>query len=280
MNKAIKQHIIELFLLSFFILQIFMITVAADSTYINGYFIYTVNDESVSIVSYVGKDETVTVPAMIAGNPVNVIKSGAFSESPAKTIYLPDTIMKVEVGAFSQNQKTVFESIAGGNTKEPDVTNELTSDVVSEKADEATDPTSETEFDQSGQVDTDTAKDPIVSINTGSQDDPSEHNETTETSQSLDTRGSHGDEEYDIDDTTEVEDTAENTSGLTIESVSVTTSFDDSTAEKSPEDSISAEINNTREKTVFQIIWIVISVCVVIDVGLIAFAVSRIKKKK
>ena len=74
---------------------------ADDTIYTEGTLYYTVNNESVTIVGCFGKDAEVTVPAMIAGYPVNTIASGAFAENEyVQTLYLPDTISTVEPGAI------------------------------------------------------------------------------------------------------------------------------------------------------------------------------------
>ena len=65
---------------------ILSVTPAAFATvYSEGYFKYTIADESITITEYFGSEETVTVPAMIAGIPVNTIASGAFSGSGSTT---------------------------------------------------------------------------------------------------------------------------------------------------------------------------------------------------
>lgn len=80
---------------------ILTITPAAFATvYTEGYLHYTIADESITITGYFGSEETVTVPAMIAGIPVNTIASGAFSESGIKVLNLPDTITSIESGAI------------------------------------------------------------------------------------------------------------------------------------------------------------------------------------
>ena len=103
------------------ILTAAQLTVCAD--YIHGFFRYTVADESVTITAYRGSEETVTVPAMIGGNPVNVIAAGAFANSATvKKIYLPDTIMTVEVGAFGPDQMVVYAGIETEPEQSEDVT--------------------------------------------------------------------------------------------------------------------------------------------------------------
>ncbi len=89
------------------------LTVAVRADYIHGYFRYTVEDESVTITAYTGHETVVTVPAMIAGCPVNAIAPGAFSGSGAAEIRLPDTVLRVEDGAFGTGQNVVFESGSG-----------------------------------------------------------------------------------------------------------------------------------------------------------------------
>ena len=92
--------------------------ICAAADYIHGFFRYTVEDESVTITSYKGREEEVTVPAMIGGNPVNVIAAGAFANNEnVKTIHLPDTIMTVQPGAFGADQKVTYAS----QTKKGDI---------------------------------------------------------------------------------------------------------------------------------------------------------------
>ena len=86
-------------------------------SYVHGYFRYTVADDSVTITAYTGDEEVVTIPSMIAGNPVNTIASGAFSGAEhTTTVYLPDTIMTVESGAFSAVQSVVFSGTKAAGT--------------------------------------------------------------------------------------------------------------------------------------------------------------------
>ena len=115
-GNTMKAKRITSWLLAVLLLLSLSVTAFAADTYIHGYFRYTVDDQSVTITAYTGREETVTVPAMIGGDPVNTIAAGAFADNVyAKTIYLPDTIMTVEEGAFSADQKAVF----GGETPQP-----------------------------------------------------------------------------------------------------------------------------------------------------------------
>ena len=97
----------------------------ADDSCIHGFFRYTVEEQSVTITAYTGKEEEVTVPAMIGGNPVNTIAAGAFANNGyVKTVYLPDTIMTVEEGAFSEGQKAVFGTKDLQPGQQPDPTSD------------------------------------------------------------------------------------------------------------------------------------------------------------
>ena len=92
-------------------------TVWAGKSYVHGYFRYAVADDSVTITAYTGDEDVVTIPSMIAGNPVNTIASGAFAGADhTTTIYLPDTIMTVESGAFSAVQSVVFSGSNAAGT--------------------------------------------------------------------------------------------------------------------------------------------------------------------
>ena len=77
-------------------------TALAATVYTEGALHYTIADESITITGYFGKDAAVTVPASIAGIPVNTIAKGAFTGNDnVKTVDLPDTITAVEEGAFA-----------------------------------------------------------------------------------------------------------------------------------------------------------------------------------
>lgn len=92
----------------------------ASEIYTEGYFEYQQQDDSIVICYYFGKETEVTVPAMIAGNPVSTIASGAFTDCPeVTTIYLPDTVMTIESGAIGDGIRVVYN----GNTYTPETEN-------------------------------------------------------------------------------------------------------------------------------------------------------------
>lgn len=90
---------------------------SASTVYTEGALYYTIADESITITGYFGRDEVVTVPASIAGIPVNTIAKGAFTgNSAARVVDLPDTITTVEEGAFAAGITVNYNS----NIVQPD----------------------------------------------------------------------------------------------------------------------------------------------------------------
>lgn len=78
-------------------------TVLASTVYTEGDFYYVLQDDAIEITGYFGSDSEVTLPSVIAGYPVCVIQTGAFTKSDiVKTINLPDTIMEIQEGAIAQ----------------------------------------------------------------------------------------------------------------------------------------------------------------------------------
>ncbi len=89
---------------------------ADDTVYTEGTLYYTIANESITITGCFGRDAEIHVPAMIAGIPVNTIASGAFANNEnVKKVYLPDTISKVEPGAFGSWVKVIYNA----NTDHP-----------------------------------------------------------------------------------------------------------------------------------------------------------------
>lgn len=113
------------------IVMLLSVSVMAATVYTEGTLYYTMEDKSVTITGCFSKDDTVTVPSSIAGNPVNTIAKGAFSNTDyVKTVNLPDTIMTVEEGAFAAGITVNFSSnVKKGDdnsqkNEEPDSTTE------------------------------------------------------------------------------------------------------------------------------------------------------------
>jgi len=76
---------------------LFIITAAAadGEVYTEGYFYYTVSDQSITITGYFGNETVVTVPSSIAGIPVNAVGPDAFAGTSVQILYLPDTIREL-----------------------------------------------------------------------------------------------------------------------------------------------------------------------------------------
>ena len=92
------------------LLLVFAVPVAAWADYIHGYFRYTIEDNSITITAYYGNETEVVVPAMIGKYPVNTIKAGVFTGTSVQKVWLPDTIMTIEEGAFAPGQATEYYS--------------------------------------------------------------------------------------------------------------------------------------------------------------------------
>lgn len=88
--------------LSLLLLAALALPAAAAETYTHGTLYYTIADGSVTITGCFGRAAEVTVPASIAGYPVNTIASGAFTNNPyVRTVNLPDTVTSAD-GAFAE----------------------------------------------------------------------------------------------------------------------------------------------------------------------------------
>lgn len=129
--------------------------------YTEGYFEYEVSEQSVTITGYFGNDTEVTVPAAIAGNPVNTIAKGAFVNTTVKTLNLPDTIMTIEAGAIGIDVAVVYNS----NVKELDTSTDKTvesntqADLVEDSIENSTDNTTDQGTIEEVEVELDSAED-------------------------------------------------------------------------------------------------------------------------
>lgn len=98
--------------------------VRGATVYTEGYFEYQVKDGGIVICGYFGRESEVTVPASIAGYPVSVIGSGAFSDcEQVNKINLPDTVMTIQEGAIGGTQTVVYNSNTNDEVERvPDIT--------------------------------------------------------------------------------------------------------------------------------------------------------------
>lgn len=102
------------------LLSLLLTVPAFAATYTEGTLWYTIEDGAAIITGYFGDEESVWIPASIAGYLVSTIAAGAFIDTPAKTIYLPDTVTKVEEGAVPTTASLVYNAnthlpMAGAN---------------------------------------------------------------------------------------------------------------------------------------------------------------------
>lgn len=82
----------------------------AETVYTEGYFYYTVEDGSITIIGYFGTEAEVTVPASIAGIPVNAIGPNAFAGTTVQILHLPDTITELGENATGEASVTFMGS--------------------------------------------------------------------------------------------------------------------------------------------------------------------------
>lgn len=97
MKKILNILIIPIILLSF------CINVFAETIYTEDTLKYIIKDNEVVIVKYFGTEEEVTIPRTINSMPVTTIASGAFVDTYAKKVIIPDSVVYVEAGAFSSS---------------------------------------------------------------------------------------------------------------------------------------------------------------------------------
>ena len=131
------------------------------TVYTEGTLYYTINNDSITITGCFGKNTVITVPASIAGYPVNTIASGAFSSNAyLEELNLPDTITKIESGAIADGIKVIYNC----NTPYPSL---VVPEILRGGTDLPTDPVP-SDSDNQG--------------NTGTTDDNDNHGDSDDTS--------------------------------------------------------------------------------------------------
>ena len=126
-----KRIVASVFILTLLI-AVFSISASADDTvYSEGFFYYTIEDASITIVGYFGTETEVWVPSSIAGYPVNTVAERAFAGTSVQTLHLPDTVRSVEQGATgqatvdyedSQMQEVVVDKSSDASSTQPSTT--------------------------------------------------------------------------------------------------------------------------------------------------------------
>lgn len=112
MKKYYSLSFLLIFLLTFGGISIH--ASAAEEYYTEGYFKYTISDDSVTIISYFGSESEVVIPDYIAALPVTGIKSSTFAGNKTVTmVTIPETVTSIDDGLFSgmeQLRKVIVQS--------------------------------------------------------------------------------------------------------------------------------------------------------------------------
>ena len=126
------KRTIAFFLVLLLLFSLNNMAFADDTVYTEGYFYYTFADGSITIVGYFGHETEVTVPAMIAGYPVNAVSADAFSGTSVQQIYLPDTVTAYQ-GGLNDHIGVVFDA----NTDHPFTPTDEGTDAAAAEAEKA-----------------------------------------------------------------------------------------------------------------------------------------------
>ena len=245
-----------------------------DTVYTEGTLYYTVDNDSITITGCFGRDAEVTVPAMIAGTPVNTIARGAFTENASvKTLKLPDTISRVEPGAIDEGIRVIYNA----NTDHPQ---DNPTELILKN--------SGTEPEESTAAETETTE-PVTTEPVTTEQVTTE----TETTEAETSAGENvGEVDIDIDDTTETTDAPETDtaadSGTVTEPVTTDASTEPGDETTGTEPSVTTEpVDGTdgeqsgEKRGNKTALWLIpCSAAVIAAGGAIAYAAVKKKKSK
>ena len=238
----------------------------AEEIYTEGTLYYTIGNETVTIVGCFGRKTEVTVPASIAGYPVNTIASGAFmTNNYLELLKLPDTITVIEKDAVKEGVRVIYN--ANTNHPQDEVPDIITGrEPILVPADQG-----ETQRAKSE----DKKANPSESQTTGSDD-----------RQSSAENGSGGDRIMEADvDLTDEEASEKTSDSSTSVSAQEASSSADTTGDLSPSAAISeGSTNDSAAATSHEVgsgnnVWLIISISAAV-VAVVAFVIYMIRKKK
>ncbi|GEM_PF-4562207 len=106
------------------VMLIFVSVTACAMPY--GNFNYIINNNKVIITSYTGNEEEVDVPDEIGGYPVTAIESNAFVASGIKTVYLPESVNRIDKGGIRGDIKVVYKTATTAATTQKATTSKAT----------------------------------------------------------------------------------------------------------------------------------------------------------
>lgn len=79
--------------------------ILAETVYTEGTLNYVIRNGTIVITKYFGRESSVTVPSSINNLPVIEIASGAFVDTNAKDVIIPDTVINIAADAMDSDVK-------------------------------------------------------------------------------------------------------------------------------------------------------------------------------
>ena len=79
--------------------------ILAETVYTEGTLNYVIRNGTIVITKYFGRESSVTVPSSINNLPVIEIASGAFVDTNAKDVIIPDTVINIAADSMDSNVK-------------------------------------------------------------------------------------------------------------------------------------------------------------------------------
>lgn len=119
--------------------------ILAETVYTEGTLNYVIRNGTIVITKYFGRESSVTVPSSINNLPVIEIASGAFVDTNAKDVIIPDTVINIATDAMDSDVK--YEIV--------DEATVIKDNYIQEETKDTTDSDSKENIDKSETVDID-----------------------------------------------------------------------------------------------------------------------------